>query len=55
MKKGIRYTDEFKELILGLLLEGRTKKSLSREYGVSVVTLRNWVKKPLGDFKMDYI
>ncbi len=26
MKKGIRYTDEFKELILGLLLEGRTKK-----------------------------
>ena len=41
MKKGIRYTDEFKELILGLLPEGRTKKLLSREYGVSVVTLRN--------------
>lgn len=32
-KRSKRYTDEFKILILELLEEGRTKKSLENEYG----------------------
>jgi len=33
-KRSKRYTDEFKMLILELLEEGRTKKSLENEYGI---------------------
>ena len=35
-KRSKRYTDEFKMLILELLEEGRTKKSLENEYGVAI-------------------
>ena len=33
-KRSKRYTDEFKMLILELLEDGRTKKSLENEYGI---------------------
>ena len=39
-KRSKRYTDEFKMLILELMEEGRTKKSLENEYGVATATIR---------------
>ena len=45
-KKGKRYTEEFKSIILELLREGRSKKSLPREYGVATVTIKKqWEKQ----------
>ena len=44
-KRSKRYTDEFKMLILELLEEGRTKKSLENEYGVATATIRKWEKE----------
>ena len=44
-KRSKRYTDEFKMLILELLEEGSTKKSLENEYGVATVTIRKWEKE----------
>ena len=44
-KRRKRYTDEFKMLILELLEEGRTKKSLENEYGVATATIRKWEKE----------
>ena len=44
-KRSKRYTDEFKMLILELLEEGRTKKSLENEYEVATATIRKWEKE----------
>ena len=44
-KRSKRYTDEFKMLILELLEEGRTKKSLENEYGIATATIRKWEKE----------
>ena len=44
-KRSKRYTDEFKMLILELLEEGRTKKSLENEYGVETATIRKREKE----------
>ena len=44
-KRSKRYTDEFKMLILELLEDGRTKKSLENEYGVATATIRKWEKE----------
>ena len=41
-KRSRRYTDEFKMLILELLHEGRSKKSLENVYGLATVMIRKW-------------
>lgn len=41
-----KYDIEFKKKIVRLFLEeGRTKKSISKEFSVSVATISNWVKQ----------
>ncbi|PGH22001.1 hypothetical protein RN96_02070 [Fusobacterium polymorphum] len=41
-----KYDNEFKKKIVRLFLEeGRTKKSISNEFSVSVVTISNWVRQ----------
>ena len=41
-----KYDIEFKKKIVRLFLkEGRTKKSISNEFSVSVTTISNWVKQ----------
>ena len=41
-----KYNIEFKKKIVRLFLEeGRTKKSISNEFSVSVGTISNWVKQ----------
>lgn len=41
-----KYDTEFKKKIVRLFLEeGRTKKSISKEFSVSVATISNWVKQ----------
>jgi len=44
-KKGIRYTEEFKQQIVELYNSGNSVNYLSREYGVSNVTIYRWVKE----------
>lgn len=40
-----KYEIEFKKKIVRLFLEhGRTKKSISKEFSVSVATISNWIK-----------
>ena len=40
-----KFEDEFKKKIVRLFLEeGKTKKSISTEYNVSVASISNWVK-----------
>ena len=53
-KRSKRYTDEFKMLILELLEEGRTKKSLGNEYGVATATIRKWEKEFKGIIDKKY-
>ena len=53
-KRSKRYTDEFKMLILELLEEGRTKKSLENEYGVATATIRKWEKEFKGIIDKKY-
>mgnify|MGYP000849367883 FL=1 len=53
-KRSKRYTDEFKMLILELLEEGRTKKSLENEYGVATATIRKWEKEFKGVIDKKY-
>lgn len=41
-----KFEDEFKKKIVRLFLEeGKTKKSISMEYNVSVASIFNWVKQ----------
>ena len=41
-----KYNIEFKKKIVRLFLEeGKTKKSISTEYNVSVASISNWVKQ----------
>lgn len=44
-KNGIRYTDEFKQQIVDLYRSGQSATYLSREYGVSNVTIYQWIKQ----------
>ena len=53
-KRSKRYTDEFKMLILELLEDGRTKKSLENEYGVATATIRKWEKEFKGVIDKKY-
>ena len=53
-KRSKRYTDEFKMLILELLEDGRTKKSLENEYGVATATIRKWEKEFKGIIDKKY-
>ena len=53
-KRSKRYTDEFKMLILELLEEGRTKKSLENEYGIATATIRKWEKEFKGIIDKKY-
>lgn len=40
-----KYNAEFKSMIVELYQTGRTVKDLSREYGVSEVTIYKWIKQ----------
>jgi len=44
-KNGIRYTDDFKQQIVDLYNSGQSVSKLSREYGVSTVTIYKWIKQ----------
>lgn len=44
-KNGVRYSDEFKQQIVDLYNSGSSVTSLSREYGVSNVTIYQWIKQ----------
>lgn len=40
-----KYNAEFKSMIVELYQTGRATKDLSREYGVSEVTIYKWIKQ----------
>lgn len=44
-KNGVRYSDEFKQQIVDLYRSGKPVSDLSREYGVSDVTIYKWIKQ----------
>lgn len=44
-KNGIRYSEEFKQQIVDLYNSGRSVNHLSREYGVTNVTIYKWIKE----------
>ncbi len=44
-KNGVRYSDEFKQQIVDLYRSGKSVSDLSREYGVSDVTIYKWIKQ----------
>lgn len=44
-QNGIRYTDEFKKQLVDLYQAGSSVSYLSREYGVSNVTIYKWIKE----------
>ena len=43
-KNGTRYSEEFKQQIIELYNAGSSVSYLSREYGVSNVTIYKWLK-----------
>ena len=45
MSKRKTYTNEFKTMIVELVLSGKEVKELSSEYSLSESTIRTWVKK----------
>ncbi len=45
MKKRSSYTNEFKTMIVELVLSGKEVKEVSNEYSLSESTIRTWVKK----------
>ena len=51
---GKRYTEEFKKMIVELYIQGKTKKYLSQEYGVSSNTIREWLKREKKEIKEKY-
>ncbi len=44
-KRGTRYTKEFKQQIVDLHNSGSSVSYLSREYGVTNVTIYRWIKE----------
>ena len=44
-KNGIGYSEEFKQQILALYQAGSSVSYLSREYGVTNVTIYKWIKE----------
>ena len=44
-KNSIRYSDECKQQIVDLYNSGQPVLELSREYGVSTVTIYKWIKQ----------
>jgi len=44
-KNGNRYTEEFKQQIVDLYNSGSSISYLSREYGVTNVTIYKWIKE----------
>lgn len=44
-KTGKRYTEEFKQQIIDLHQAGSSVSYLSREYGVTSVTIYKWIKE----------
>jgi transposase len=44
-RNGIRYTDDFKQQIVDLYNSGQSVIELSREYGVTTVTIYKWIKQ----------
>ena len=48
-KKGKRYTKEFRYQMVQLVRSGREIPELSKEFGVSVWSIRNWVKQAARD------
>jgi len=44
-KNGKRYSDDFRKMVVGLYCSGQSVRDLSREYGVSNVTIYVWIKK----------
>ena len=51
---GKRYTEDFKKMIVELYIQGKTKKYLSQEYGVSSNTIREWLKREKKEIKEKY-
>ena len=45
MSKRKTFTDEFKTMIVELVLSGKTVKEVCSEYSLSETAVRNWVKK----------
>jgi transposase len=41
---GKRYTEDFKQMIIELYQSGKSKLELSREYGVSITSIDNWIE-----------
>jgi transposase len=48
-KRGNRYTPEFRYQIVELVRSGRGVIELSKEFGVSIWSIRNWVKQAARD------
>ena len=48
-KRGKRYTKEFRYQMVQLVPSGREIPELSKEFGVSVWSIRNWVKQAARD------
>ena len=44
-KNGVRYSEEFKQQIVALYQAGSSVSYLSREYGVTNVTIYKWIKE----------
>ena len=44
-RNGKRYNEDFKEMIVELYQTGSTVADLSREYGVTKVTIYKWIKQ----------
>src|SRR5699024_5098824 len=44
-KNGNRYSDDFRKMVVGLYQPGQSANELSREYGLSDVTIYAWIKK----------
>lgn len=44
-KRGTRYTNEFKQQLVDLYNSGSPVSYLSREYGVTNVTIYRWIKE----------
>ena len=48
-KRGNRYTPEYRHQIVELVRSGRGVRELSKEFGVSIWSIRNWVKQAARD------
>lgn len=46
MRKGKRYDQEYKDMIVDLYKSGMTLAELSSEYGIAKSTINGWIKEP---------